>query len=158
MAYGTIHFLNFSSLRFQPTMRSLVVLSLVQGLVLLSESASTDTYGSCHESKPMDSDVGNKVFWDAMQRLINRGRIEDITFLALLHDNDIIQRAKPDYDQATEEALRRKIAFLPNGELVDEKTMLGHFSTIQKDDEIYLVVPGWLDNIQSGHKINGICK
>lgn len=79
-------------------MRSLLVLSLVQGLVLLPESASPDTYGNCHESKPMDSDVGNKVFWDAMKRLINRGRIEDITFHALLHDNHIIRQAEPDYD------------------------------------------------------------
>lgn len=143
-------------------MRSLHVLSLVQSLLLLckSDSPSTDVYGTCHESKPMEKVAGDKMVSDAMKKihLIDGGTIEDVTFHALIHNKaQSYGPFHPDYEQTRMEALRKKIIFQNDGKLSDE-TMKMYFNSITATDEIYLVVHGWLDSVQSEHKIDGVCK
>lgn len=139
-------------------MRSLHVLSLVQSLLLLSKSvSSTDNYGTCHESKPMKKVEGEKIVLNAMttSNFMHGGTEEDVSFHALIHKQ--WKHSGPDYEQTMEEAMKNKITFKQDGTLSHEG-MKEYFGHITAKDKIFLVVHGWLDKVDSEHKIDGVRK
>lgn len=66
--------------------------------------------------------------------------------------------AEIEYREAREDALRNRIAFRSDGSLVDEETMAPILGNIEREDKIYILVHGYIEEIFSLHLINGIGK
>lgn len=112
---------------------------------------------NCHES-------AKKPFWKDAKVIVKSlftfsgGKTEDIAFHALIYDKSATKPSEIEYRGARADALRNRIAFRSDGSLVDEQTMGAILRNIEREDKIYILVHGYIEEILSLHLINGIGK